>query len=184
MVKTVKITLIIKYVKRGEKMGKVIKVIMSIQQTVLIILGILVILAFVAPRIFGIHPFVVLSGSMEDEIKTGSVAYADTKAKVEDVKVGDVIVFNAGKSKVTHRVIAINENNTFTTKGDANETEDLAPVKFEDFGGKTMFSIPYLGYAAQSLQSRTAIFVVLVIVGLNIIYLIFSSDDKKEKNEK
>ena len=165
-------------------MGKVIKVIMSIVQSILIILGILVILTFVAPRIIGIHPFIVLSGSMEDEIKTGSVAYADTKAKVEDVKVGEVIVFNVDKAQVTHRVIAINDNNTFTTKGDANETEDLAPVKFEDFGGKTIFSIPYLGYAIQSVQSRTGIFAVLVIVGINVIYLIFSSDDKKEKDKK
>ena len=165
-------------------MGKALKVIMNIIQNLLITIGVLVILTFVAPRIFGIHPFIVLSGSMENEIKTGAVAYADTKAKVEDVKIGDIIVFKVGESQVTHRVIAINDNNTFITKGDANATEDLAPVKFEDFGGQTIFSIPYLGYVLQSLQTRTGIFVVLVTIGLNILYFIFSPEDEKKKNKK
>lgn len=165
-------------------MGKALKLIMNIIQNLLITIGVLVILTFVAPRIFGIHPFIVLSGSMENEIKTGAVAYADTKAKVEDVKIGDIIVFKVGESQVTHRVIAINDNNTFTTKGDANATEDLAPVKFEDFGGQTIFSIPYLGYVLQSLQTRTGIFVVLVTIGLNILYFIFSPEDEKKKNKK
>ena len=160
---------------------KVVKIIMSIMQYILILAGIVIVIMFIVPRIMGIRPFIVLSGSMEKEIKTGSVAYADTRAKVEDVKIGDIIVFKLDKAYVTHRVIAINEDNTFTTKGDANETEDLAPVRFEDFGGKTIFSIPYLGYLLGAIQTRVGIFILLVIVGINIIYFIFGTSEKEKK---
>lgn len=157
------------------------KKVIGIFQTISILIGIAVVILFLIPTATGITPFIVLSGSMENEIKTGSVAYANTHAKVEDVKVGDIIVFKVDKSYVTHRVISINDNNTFTTKGDANKTEDLAPVKFEDFGGKTVFSVPYLGYLLQAMQTRTGIFILLTAVGLNIVCLIFASGDKREE---
>lgn len=165
-------------------MSRVIRIFMNTMQNILIVIGILVVITFLVPRIFGIIPFVVLSGSMEDQIKTGAIAYADTRAKVEDVKVGDVIVFKVDKEYVTHRVVSINEDNTFTTKGDANETEDLAPVKFEDFGGQTIFSIPYLGYLLSKIQTRTGIFIISLIVGLNFVYLIFVPDEENNKRKQ
>ena len=99
---------------------------------------------------------------MEKEILTGSVAYANTHVKVEEIKVGDIIVFKLDNKFVTHRVTAINDDNTFTTKGDANQTEDLVPVKFENFVGKTVFSIPYLGYLLQLVQTQTGRFILLL----------------------
>lgn len=163
---------------------KAIKIIMSIMQYTLILIGLTIVIMFIVPRIIGITPFIVLSGSMEKEIKTGAVAYADTKAKVEDVKIGDIIVFKLDKAFVTHRVVKINENNTFTTKGDANKTEDLAPVKFENFRGKTIFSIPYIGYLLRAIQTREGICILLIATGINIVYYVFTSDDKNEKEPK
>ena len=165
-------------------MTRVINFLMNTMQNILIIIGVLVVITFLLPRVFGIIPFVVLSGSMEEQIKTGAIAYADTRAKVEDVKVGDVIVFKVDNEYVTHRVIAINDDNTFTTKGDANQTEDLAPVRFEDFKGQTIFSIPYLGYLLSKIQTRTGTFILCLIVGLNLVYMIFSSDEDKENKKQ
>lgn len=163
---------------------KTIKIIMSVMQYTLILISLAVVIMLIAPRAIGIRPFVVLSGSMEKEIKTGAVAYSDSKAKVEDVKVGDIIVFKLNETYVTHRVIKINEDSTFTTKGDANQTEDLAPVKFEDFKGKTIFSIPYLGYLLQVIQTRLGKFILFTIIGINIIYFIFASDEKKKEERR
>ena len=164
-------------------MGKILSKIMNVISALLITIGIAALVLFAIPSIAGYKPFVVLSGSMEPEIKTGAVAYNNTHEKVEDVKVGDVIVFKAGKSYVTHRVIRINDDNTFTTKGDANQTEDLAPVKFENFKGKTAFTIPYLGRLLNLIQNRTAVFILVAAVGINIVYAIFSEDEEKKKKK-
>ena len=165
-------------------MKKLLNIFMNTISAVLILMGIAAILLFAIPTVAGYKPFVVLSGSMEPEIQTGAIAYNNTHAKVEDVKVGDVIVFKLDKSYVTHRVISINDDNTFTTKGDANQTEDLAPVKFENFKEKTVFTIPYLGKALKLIQTRNAVFILVVAVGLTIVYAIFSEDDEKKKKSK
>ena len=165
-------------------MKKILNVIMNLVSAVLILIGIAAVVLFAIPAIAGYKPFVVLSGSMEPQIKAGAIAYNNTHAKVEEVKVGDIIVFKADKAYVTHRVISINEDNTFTTKGDANQNEDLAPVKFEKFKGKTAFTIPYLGKMLKLVQTKTGIFILVTAVGLNIVYAIFSEDEKKENNKK
>lgn len=162
-------------------MKKVLRIIMTIIQTILIIIGVVAIVGFVIPSLLGYKPRVVKSGSMEPEIMTGAIAYNDTHAKVEDVKVGDIIVYQIEESYVTHRVVAINDDNTFTTKGDANQTEDLAPVKYDWFRGKTAFTIPYAGYILDIFQTKIGVFTLILVTGLNIIYFIFSDDEKEEK---
>lgn len=165
-------------------MLKLIKKIINIAQYILIITGLTVIIMFFMPNLIGITPFIVLSGSMEPTIKTGSIAYGNTHIKVEDVKVGDIIIFKLDKAYVTHRVVSINKDKTFTTKGDANATEDLAPVEFENFRGETIFSIPYLGYLIRAIQTPKGVFILSLIVGLNIIYFIFSKEETDNKEEK
>ena len=165
-------------------MKKVLRTIMTIIQTILIIIGVLAIVGFVIPSLLGYKPRVVKSGSMEPVIKTGAIAYNDTHAKVEDVKVGDIIVFQIEDSYVTHRVVSVNDDNTFTTKGDANKTEDIAPIQFDWFRGKMAFSIPYVGYILDVLQTKVGVFTLILVTGLNIIYFIFSDDEKEKKEEK
>lgn len=49
---------------------------------------------FVVPKLFGINPYVVLSGSMEPQIHTGAIAFVNTKDTA--VKVGDVVTYRPG----------------------------------------------------------------------------------------
>lgn len=69
------------------------------------------------------------------------------KVSIEELKVGDVIVFNSPNGKIIHRIISI-EDGKVTTKGDANPS----PLSFEQHVGanqiigKAYFRIPYLGY--------------------------------------
>ena len=59
---------------------------------------------FVVPKLFGINPYVVLSGSMEPQIHTGAIAFVNTKDTA--VKVGDVVTYRlANDELVTHRII-------------------------------------------------------------------------------
>ena len=159
------------------------KKVISIFQMMSMIIGVTLIVLFLIPTIFGIKPYIVRSGSMENEIKTGSVAYVNTKIGVQEIQVGDIIAFKVGNEQVTHRVIAINEDNTFTTKGDANETEDMAPVMFENYRGKTIFSIPYLGRIMSAFKTKIGCFITFTVIGLNIVCIIFSNNDDDEKNK-
>lgn len=68
----------------------------------------------------------------------------------ESYKVGDVIVYSVPglKSPIIHRIIKINEDGTYQTKGDNNPTQ--APYEYnvskEQINGKVVFIIPKLGY--------------------------------------
>lgn len=159
------------------------KKIISIFQGILIAVGVCAILLFLIPMLIGITPSIVLSGSMEDEIKTGAIVYSNTHVKVEDIQVGDVILYQLGTNQVTHRVTKINSNKTFTTKGDANENVDLSPVPFENYKGKVMFSIPYLGILVKNINTRIGYFIIFTIIGINILIgILYNSNTQKKDN--
>lgn len=130
----------------------------------LIMIGILIL-----PMIFGVRPFVVLSGSMEPVIHTGSLCYINQNVESTDIVTGDVIAFNIDDATVVHRVIGFDEDGRFITKGDANEVQDLSPVSSTNYAGKQVFSIPYMGYVSQWLQSTKGIVVVVAAIALSFI---------------
>lgn len=119
------------------------------------LVGVAGIVIFFIPAIFHIVPTVVLSGSMEPEIPVGSVAYIARNIPPEAVSEQDVISYRLGESvSVLHRVVETDrENETFRTKGDANQEPDLGLVEYSRYEGKALFSIPYLGYAVHFFQS-------------------------------
>lgn len=67
-----------------------------------------------------------------------------------EYKVGDVIVYSVQDSKapIIHRIIKINDDGTFQTKGDNNPSQlPYEPtVKLDKIYGKVIFIIPKLGY--------------------------------------
>jgi len=92
-------------------------------------LFILLYLVVCIPLIFGRHPIVVLSGSMEETYKVGSVIYYKKVLK-EDLKVGDVITYkDYNNDIVSHRIVSIN-NDFIKTKGDANDVVDVYKVYY------------------------------------------------------
>lgn len=115
---------------------------------------VLAVLLFWMPRLFQIIPYTVLSGSMEPVIRTGSLCYIDRTAVFDEVKDGDIIAFaRMDGSCVLHRAIRT-EAGKLRTKGDANGAEDLAAVSRENFLGKEVCCIPYLGYVTVFLQKK------------------------------
>ncbi len=64
-----------------------------------------------------------------------------------EIKSGMIICFQIKGDIVTHRVVAINENGSFKTKGDANKVvDDWDDYKIKKVAGIYRFKIPYLGY--------------------------------------
>lgn len=123
--------------------------------------------------VIGIHPFVVMSGSMEPSIHTGSVCFVNTNIDYAMIKKGDVIAFSTGTSFVTHRVIDVTDHG-LETQGDANDISDGISVIEENFEGKTLFSIPYAGYLVKFIQTLSGkiicftIFIVLILASFLI----------------
>ena len=101
---------------------------------------------------------------------------------------GDPITFVLNEDLVvaTHRVVDIDgENRQFTTKGDANKSEDAAPVHFNNLIGVPVFAVPLLGYVSAYIQSPPGMY---VAAGLGVVLLaaVFLPDmlTKKEKKEE
>ncbi len=134
---------------------------------------IVIIIAFMAmmyvPRLFGVTPYVVLSGSMEPTYHVGSLIFVDED--FDKIEVNDSITFYMNANTlVTHRVIEIDEENMlYTTKGDANNTPDFKPVAFNNIVGVPMFTIPYLGYVAVYVVSFEGKIALASLVALMIL---------------
>lgn len=151
-------------------------------------LCVLVLLAAVVfgPQLFGIQTYGILTGSMEPAIQTGALTFVDTGVSGADLRPGDVAAFDIGEGRIcTHRVVSVDpENQTITTKGDANATEDLNPVAFEDVFGKTVGSVPGLGAALISFTENRVVWL-LAIGGVTAFLLVLSCalPNKKPSDE-
>ena len=61
------------------------------------------------------------------------------------------------------------------TKGDANDTTDAAPVRFENVIGTPVFSIPWLGYVSSYIQSPPGSYIAVAggAILLILVFLLF-----------
>lgn len=153
----------------------------------------IVLLVFIAimyiPKVFGIEPMIVLSGSMEPAYSVGSLLYVK-HTDASSIKVGDPVTFYLDDNTlVTHRVVKIDEKNqSLTTKGDANNTEDGGAVSFKNVIGKPVFHIPKAGYLADKISQPMGkiIYIVVIIVDMILMYmgdLIWSEEKDGGENE-
>ena len=169
------------------QMPKKVKKIWDTVTTVLVVLVVVFAVFLMGSRLVGLQVFHVVSPSMEPTYSEGDLLYVKT-VDPDSVKVGDPITFVLNEDLVvaTHRVVAIDsENRQFTTNGDANETEDAAPVHFNNLIGVPVFSIPLLGYVSAYIQSPPGMY---VAIGLGVVLLaaVFLPDllTKKAKKEE
>lgn len=87
-------------------------------------------------QVLGYNCLRVLTGSMEPEIQVGENIIIK---KCKEYNVGDIITYISNEGNlITHRIISINEN-TYCTKGDANNVQDPEPVLSNQIYGKVIF---------------------------------------------
>ena len=151
----------------------------------LVLLVVLFAVFLMGSRLVGLQVFHVVSPSMEPAYSEGDLIYVKT-VDPDSVKVGDPITFVLNEDLVvaTHRVVAIDsENRLFTTKGDANKTEDAAPVHFNNLIGVPVFSIPLLGYVSAYIQNPPGMYVAIAF-GALLLAAVFLPDLLAKKNRK
>ncbi len=148
------------------------------------------------PNMFGYQLKTVLSGSMEPDIKTGSIIAVKPGGDMTRFEKGDVITFQEAEDKlVTHRVIEAShsgESTMYQTKGDNNNSPDAQLVLSENVVAQyTGFTVPYIGYFISFAQSKNGAFLLLIPGILLIGYSAFTiwralstaEITSKEKNE-
>jgi len=148
-----------------KKITKLILNILCVMTVLIIILGISYVIQITIMRkkyanVIGYSLFEVLTGSMTPTINIGD----DVLIKItKDIQKGDIVVFDNQENDnfIIHRVIQINENEIIT-KGDSNNTEDIAISK-ENVIGKTLIIFPKLG-KIQEFFRKPYIFIPLVDV--------------------
>ena len=166
-------------------MGDYMKSLKKISSKILYFSVILVLLLIIAgallskgeaPTIMGYKFLTVLTGSMEPEIKVGSLVVVK-ETPIKELNVEDIITYKTKSSLVTHRIVKINENGSLITKGDANNTCDIGEVKEDQLQGKVILRLNRLGTIMLYLKQNIKL-VILVLIGITFAPEIV----KKSKN--
>ena len=134
------------------------------------------------------NPFyVVSSGSMYPELAMYDIIVVTGHASFEDVKVGDIIVFDQPKDHkkvIVHRAVAVVDDDpkTLRTKGDNNQASIPGtdfPITEEEYIGTVVHLIPQVGYVTKILQPPVNYIIIAIIIGIMIIKQISARQKKK-----
>ena len=88
-----------------------------------------------------------------------------------------ITYFPADESvSVTHRIVRM-EGDRFYTKGDANQSEDPAPVSMEQIVGKVAVKLDKVGYFIEWLKSPVGIIFAAAFIVLLILIMVI--EDKR-----
>ena len=137
------------------------------------------------------NPFyVVSSGSMYPELAMHDIIVISGHAPFEDVRIGDIIVFDRPKDHdkvIVHRVVAYVDDDPLTlrTKGDNNQNSIVGtdyPITEEEYKGTVIHVIPQVGYITKILQPPINYIIIVVIIGIMIIRQI--AKNKKASTEQ
>lgn len=158
--------------------------------TALVVLVVISAVFLMGSRLLGYQVYNVVSPSMTPTFCVGDLIYVKT-VDPDAVKVGDPITFVLNEELVvaTHRVVRIDtENRHFYTKGDANETADIAPVHFNNLIGIPQFSIPLLGYVSDYIQHPPGLYITIalgaILIGAVFLPDLLKKEMKPQKTEE
>ena len=122
---------------------------------------------------FGYSIFEVQTGSMADAINAGDWIIVKTST---NIKLDDIVTFKQDGEFITHRVIGV-YNNTYVTKGDANNSKD-DPIDEKQIVGKVVKILPTFGIF------KKTIFNPIVLAAIIVTILICNFVFKNKKNQK
>jgi signal peptidase len=134
------------------------------------------------------NPFyVVSSGSMYPELAMHDIIIISGHMLFEDVKIGDIIVFDRPKDHdrvIVHRVVAVVDDDpkTLRTKGDNNQRSIVGtdyPITEKEYIGTVVYVVPQVGFITQILQPPINYIIIAVIIGIMIIRQVYKKDKKK-----
>lgn len=99
--------------------------------------------------LFSYKPIAIMSNSMHPVYGRGDMVIAERRSPSTVIQVGDIIQYDKDGRHITHRVIAIAEDENvvqYITKGDNNDSNDPWMVSVDQIGGIVRAKIPFIGY--------------------------------------
>ena len=160
-----------------------------IKDIIIVVMGVVIIWIGLQVAFGTENPFyVVASGSMIPELQVYDVLIVQGHVAFEDIKIGDIIVFDrpSGHDRViVHRVVSITDEDprTLRTKGDNNVASIPGtdfPITEKEYIGKVEYKIPQIGYVTQVLKPPTNYILIVIVIGFMIVKEIIKKRNVKE----
>lgn len=110
-----------------------------------------------------LKPYIIVSGSMEPLVPTGSLIYTKNKASYD---IGEVITFLQDDKIVSHRIertVTVGGEKYYSTKGDANDVTDVDLVASSDVLGSVTNVIPVIGSMLLGYRNPYGMFLGLIV---------------------
>ena len=112
----------------------------------LLVFGTLAVIAVLPMVVPGYTPASITSGSMQPKLRPGDVVIAVGDGG-SGIETGTIVVFEdpSRGDLVTHRIVGVNDDGSYVTKGDANGVNDAEAVPPENVRGVGKWVVPYVG---------------------------------------
>ena len=95
------------------------------------------------------------TASMSPNYNIGDAVIINKYVDKENLKENDVIAYYDDNDRIIiHRIIKVNSDKTYITKGDYNNTSDSKYVNKDDIYGKVILRIPFIAYPSVKLKGR------------------------------
>lgn len=124
---------------------------------------------------FGYRPVLILSGSMEPEIKTNGIVITHEVKSLDNIEKGDVITFTVPEEDnmlVTHRITDITKDGIITTKGDNNRVADLYPTTINEVQSKVVLIFNQTAWIVDTWNSGNSGKVTLITFAIAAIIVL------------
>jgi signal peptidase I len=134
--------------------GKVI--VYTVLALLVFIVGVLLVDKYIKkariPSFFGYSSLVISTGSMSGTIEEGDLIIIKNTG---DYQFGEIITFfpEGDTIPTTHRIVGVNEDGSFVTRGDANDSDDLAVVTKDQIVGEWVHTFSSVGIFFEWIQN-------------------------------
>lgn len=166
-------------------MSKVLKFIVNL----VVLLSIVVAVALLVPPLLGVDTVINDNSNIETNLPVGAVAYG-RQVDTEKLKKEDKILYMEGSAQYVYEIQDMDTTaGSYKVKDVYNKNNDAESITLQDKVSKAVITIPFIGYAAIALQSKTGLLVVGAVIILLIILFILSEvlrrgDDDEEEDEE
>ena len=166
-------------------MSKVLKFIVNL----VVLLSIVVGAALLVPPLLGVDTVINDNSNIETNLPVGAVAYGK-QVDAKKLNKGDKIIYMEGSAQYVYEIQDMDTTaGAYKVKDVYNKNSDAESITLQDKVSKAVITIPFIGYAAIALQSKTGLMVVGAVIILLIILFILSEvlrrgDDEDEEYEE
>lgn len=135
----------------------------------ILVFGTLTVVAVLPIVLPGVTSAAITSGSMTPRLRSGDVVVAVSQGDAP-IAEGTIVVFEdpVRGDLVTHRIVGVNSDGTYVTKGDANGINDVTPVPPENVRGVGRWVVPYVGLLRVWLAEGQWFFLIVAIAATGV----------------